>query len=103
MRRSTIALTAVAVAALALVATACGSSSSSSGSSGTTTGGAESPLLGPWTLSGYTADGKETAAAASPAGITLAADGTFAGTTGCNQISGTWEGSTDGAFTITPG
>lgn len=102
MRRSTLALTAVAVAALALVATACGSSSSS-GSSGTTTTASTNPLVGSWTLSGYTVDGKETAASSSPAGIELAADGTFAGTAGCNQFSGTWEGTADGDFTITPG
>lgn len=104
MRRSSLALAAVALATLALVATACGSSSSSgSGSSATTAAASDDPLLGSWTLSGYTADGKETAAAASPAGIELAADGTFAGTTGCNQLSGTWKGTADGAFTITPG
>jgi heat shock protein HslJ len=103
MRRSTLTITAVAVAALVLVATACGSSSSS-GSSGTTTTAATNPLVGPWTLTTYTADGKETAAApSSPASLTLSDGGTFAGTTGCNQLSGSWTGDVDGGFTITPG
>ncbi len=103
MRRSTLALTAVAVAVLALAATACGSSSSS-GSSGTTTTAAANPLIGPWTLTTYASGGKETpAASSSPASITLSAGGKFAGTTGCNQLSGTWTGDVDGGFTITPG
>ena len=42
-------------------------------------------------------------AANPPAELTLSADGTFTGSTGCNRISGTWTGAAGAAFTITPG
>jgi heat shock protein HslJ len=105
MRRPTTFLVAVSIAALALVATACGSSTSSSGSSGTTstTTSTGDGIDGPWTLTSYLTGTTQTPAASPAATLDLATGGAFAGTTGCNNLSGTWTGGADGAFTITPG
>jgi heat shock protein HslJ len=105
MRRHSALVAALALATLALVAAACGSSSSS-GSSGTTTPTTTSTgagVDGAWTLTSYLTGTTQTPAAANPATLVLAAGGTFTGTTGCNTLSGTWTGSADGAFTVTPG
>ena len=106
MRRHFAVLAAIALATLALVATACGSSSSSSGSSASTTATTTSDgdgIDGAWTLTSYLSGSAQTPAAATPATITLSPGGKFAGTTGCNNLAGTWTGSPNGAFTITPG
>jgi heat shock protein HslJ len=106
MRRHLAVPAAIALATLALVATACGSSSSSSGSSASTTPTTTSDgsgIDGAWTLTSYLSGSAQTPAASTPATITLGAGGKFAGTTGCNNLAGTWTGSPNGAFTITPG
>jgi heat shock protein HslJ len=105
MRRHTTLLVAISVAALALLAGACGSSGSSSGSSGTTatTTGTGDGIDGPWTLTSYLTGTAQTPAAPVPATIVLRAGGTFTGTTGCNNVAGTWTGGADGAFTVALG
>lgn len=106
MRRHSALLAALALATLALVGAACGSSSSSSGSSASTTPTTTSDgdgIDGAWTLTSYLSGSTQTPAAATPASITLSTGGKFAGTTGCNNLAGTWTGSPNGAFTITPG
>jgi heat shock protein HslJ len=97
-------LASVVVAALALVAVGCGSSSGTSSSTTppTTTPSGEG-VDGAWTLTSYLSGGAQTPAATAPATLDLVDSGTFTGSTGCNRISGTWTGSADGAFTVTPG
>jgi len=106
MRRHSAVLAAIALATLALVASACGSSTSSSGGSASTTATTTSTgdsIDGAWTLTSYLTGSTQTPAAATPATIALSTGGRFAGTTGCNNLAGTWTGSANGAFTITPG
>jgi heat shock protein HslJ len=106
MRRHFAVLAAIALATLALLASACGSSSSSSGGSASTTSTTTSTgdsIDGAWTLTSYLTGSAQTPAAATPATVTFSTGAKFAGTTGCNNLAGTWTGSANGPFTITPG
>ena len=101
---------AVALVLAALVLAACGSSSSgeadASSASAASPSAATVELAGTtWNLTAYTApDGASVAATTAPdlASMTFAADGSWAGTTGCNRITGGYvqDGS---ALTLTPG
>jgi heat shock protein HslJ len=105
-RRVLALMTLPALLALA----ACGSGSTASSSSAASAVASESAavvdLAGTsWTLASYTgADGSSTTATAAPEASTLtfAADGTVAGTTGCNAFTGTYEQQLL-ALSITPG
>ena len=99
-----ILLAVAATTAVAVLAAACGSSADSGsggGSSATTAPAGE--LQGAWTLATYRADGTMVSAPSTPAQLTLAADGTYSGTTGCNGISGTWTGTAGEAVSVTVG
>ena len=96
-------LAALAVTALAVIGVSCGSSTGGGSEPTATTAGGATTVEGAWTLATYLSDGSLVPASSTPADLTLAAGGTFTGSTGCNRLSGTWSGAAGGEFTITPG
>ncbi len=83
------------VLVLSAALTACsGDADDNDAAAPTTTaaaGGAAALTANPWNLDGYRgADGEVPAAPGQPATLVLAADGTLSGSTGCNNVAGTY-------------
>jgi heat shock protein HslJ len=75
------------------------SPTTSTGSGGS---GGTASIVGPWTLVSYGSGDAQTSAAPEPAALVVADDGRFTGSTGCNNLAGTY--TVDGGkLTVSPG
>lgn len=92
------------LAACVLLGAACTSDAGFEERPTTTTrpGGSAGGITGTWQLESYDDGGGRTPAAPQPATLSVVADGTFSGSTGCNSLSGTYR--IDGErLTVSPG